>query len=47
VSGVVQDAVGQRIFRESAVSRPKAALAAVIVGFAAAVATYKALRSVP
>jgi hypothetical protein len=47
MSGVVQDAVGQRVFRESAVSRPKAAVAAVVVGFAAAVATYRALRSVP
>ena len=47
MSGVVKDAVGQRIFRESAVSRPKALLAAIIVGFTAAVFTYKGLRSIP
>jgi hypothetical protein len=47
MSGVVGDAVNQRVFRESAVSRPKAVAAAIVVGFAAAVATHKALRSVP
>ena len=47
MSGVVGDAVNQRIFRDSAVSRPKALIAAVVVGVTAAVATYKLLRSRP
>jgi hypothetical protein len=45
MSGIVEDAVHQRVFRESAVSRPKAVVAAVVVGFMAAVVTYRALRS--
>ena len=47
MSGVVGDAVHERVFRESAVSRPKALIAAVVVGATAAVATYKLLRSRP
>ena len=47
MSGVVKDAVGQRVFRDGAVSRTKALIAAVVVGFAVAVATYKLLRSAP
>ena len=46
MSGVVGSAVEERFFRDSAVSKPKAFVAAVVVGFAAAVATYKALRSI-
>jgi hypothetical protein len=47
MSGVVEDAVTQRVFRDSAVSRPKALIAAIVVGFAAAVATYRLLRRGP
>ena len=47
MSGVVGDAVNQRVFRDGAVSRTKALIAAIAVGFAAAVATYKLLRSAP
>jgi hypothetical protein len=47
MSGIVEDAVSQRVFRDGAVSRTKATLAAVVIGFAAATAAYKALRSVP
>ena len=47
MSGIVEDAVSQRVFRDGAVSRTKAALAAVVIGFVAAAAAYKALRSVP
>jgi hypothetical protein len=47
VSGVVEDAVNQRVYRDGAVSRTKALVAAVVVGCAAAVATYRVLRSSP
>jgi hypothetical protein len=47
MSGVVEDAVAERIFRDAAVSRTKAVVAAVVVGAAAAAATYRALRSQP
>ena len=47
MSGVVEEAVTERFFRESAVSRTKAVIAAIVVGAAAAVATYRALRSRP
>jgi hypothetical protein len=47
MSGVVADAAQERFFREGAVSRPKALLAAIIAGFAAAVLTYKVLRGGP
>ena len=47
MSGVVGDAASQRVFRDGAVSRTKALIAAIVVGFAAAVATYKLLRSAP
>jgi hypothetical protein len=42
--GKVADAAGERV-QGGLVSRPKALLAAAIVGIAAAVATFKLLRS--
>jgi hypothetical protein len=47
VSGIAQDAAAERFFRDGAVSRTKALIAAIVVGFAAAVLTYKVLRSSP
>ncbi len=45
MSGVVEDAVQQRVFRDGRVSPPKAFAAAVVIGAAAGVAAYRALRS--
>ena len=42
--GKVAEAAGERV-RGGAVSRPKALLAALVVGVGAAVATFKLLRS--
>ncbi len=47
MSGMVEEAVTERVFRDGAVSRTKALIAAVVIGFAAAVLAYKALRSAP
>jgi hypothetical protein len=45
MSGIVEDAVSQRVFRDGAVSPPKAAIAAIVIGAMAAVAAYRLLRS--
>jgi hypothetical protein len=47
MSGVTKDAVTERVFRDSAVSRTKALIAAIVIGTTVAVATYRALRSRP
>ena len=45
MSGIAQDAAKQRFFSDGMVGRGKALIAAIVVGFAAAVLTYKVLRS--
>jgi hypothetical protein len=47
MSGVAKDAVTERVFRDSAVSRTKALIAAIVIGMTVAVATYRVLRSRP
>ena len=45
MSGIAKDAAQERFFRDGRVGRGKALIAAIVVGFAAAVLTYKVLRS--
>jgi hypothetical protein len=45
VSGIAKDAAQERFFSDGLVGRWKALIAAIVVGFGAAVLTYKILRS--
>jgi len=47
VSGIVEEAVAQRITDDESPSRLRALAAAVVVGVAAAALTYRLLRSEP
>ena len=44
MSGIVEEAVAQRVSEDESPSRTRAAAAAVVVGFGAAVLTYRLLR---